>query len=254
MPRGTQAYSKADLHLHTSRGDGMAGVIELLDYTESSTDLDLIAITDHDQLEPGLEAQEAHARRGGYHFDVVAGVEITTLQGHLLALGLQQPVASFRPLSATLDAVHKQGGLCLIPHPLSWLTRSVGRRSIERVLAQRSDGLWFDGIELSNQSPAGRQMDAKIRLLNRRYNLPVGGGSDAHYLQVMGTAWTAFEGDGWEGLRSSLKARTTWAERGRAPTLADLGMRQIVHQTWRGLWATPRQVARAPLVWARARK
>jgi predicted metal-dependent phosphoesterase TrpH len=254
MPRGKQPYSKADLHLHTSRGDGMAGIAELLEYTESSTDLDLIAVTDHDQLEPGLEAREAHARRGGYHFDVIAGVEITTLQGHLLALGLQQPVPSFRPLTATIDAVHKQGGLCLIPHPMSWLTRSIGRRSIEQVLARGSDGLWFEGVELSNQSPAGRQMDAKVRLLNERYNLPIGGGSDAHYLQVMGSAWTAFPGEGWCGLRSSLEARTTWAERGPAPTLSELGLGQILHQSWRGLWATPRQVVRAPLRWARAHK
>jgi predicted metal-dependent phosphoesterase TrpH len=254
MPRGKQAYSKADLHLHTSRGDGMAEIVQLLEHTEANTDLDLIAVTDHDQLEPALEARDLHARRGGYHFEVVTGVEITTLQGHLLALGIERPVPSFRSLTATIDAVHKQDGLCLIPHPLSWLTRSVGRRSIERVLARRPDGLWFDGIELSNQSPAGRQMDAKIRRLNQRYNLPIGGGSDAHYLQVMGTAWTSFTGDGLSGLRASLESGTTWAERGPAPTLADLGLQQILHQTWRGLWATPRQVARAPLAWARARR
>lgn len=254
MPRGPQDYSKADLHLHTSRGDGMAGIIELLEYTESSTDLDLIAVTDHDQLEPGLEAQETLARRGGYHFDVMAGVEITTLQGHLLALGLERPVPSFRSLPATLDAVHKQNGLCLIPHPMSWLTRSIGRRSIERVLARRTDGLWFDGIEQSNQSPAGRQMDAKVHLLNQRYGLPIAGGSDAHYLRVMGTAWTAFKGEGLAGFRTALTGSATWAERRPAPSLAELGFHQVLRQTWRGLWATPRQVARAPLVWARARR
>jgi predicted metal-dependent phosphoesterase TrpH len=255
MPRGQHDYGKADLHLHTARGDGMASIVELLDYTEEHTDLDLIAVTDHDQLEPGLEAREEHSRRGGYHFEVIAGVEITTLQGHLLALGLERPVPSFRPLSSTLDAVHKQGGLCLIPHPMSWLTRSIGRRSIERVLARGSEGLWFDGLELSNQSPAGRQMDAKARRLNKeRYGLAIAGGSDAHYLPVVGTAWTAFPGEGLAGLRAALTARATWAERGPAPTLADLGLRQIIRQSWRGLWATPRQVARAPLAWARARR
>lgn len=254
MPRGQQVYSKADLHLHTSRGDGMAGIVELLDYTESNTDLDLIAVTDHDQLEPGIEAREEHARRGGYHFDVVAGIEVTTLQGHLLALAIENPVPSFRSLTATLDAVHKQGGLCLIPHPLSWLTRSIGRRSIEAVLARQADGLWFDGIEQSNQSPAGRQMDAKVRILNQRYRLPIAGGSDAHYLPVMGTAWTAYEGDGLSGFRAALGSGATWAERRAAPRLVDLGLHQVARQTWRGLWATPRQVARAPLKWARARR
>jgi len=254
MPRGRQSYSKADLHLHTARGDGMAGIVEVLEYTEEHTDLDLIAVTDHDQLEPGLEAREAHSRRGGYDFDVIAGVEITTLQGHLLALGLERPVPSFRSLHSTLDAVHKQDGLCLIPHPMSWLTRSIGRRSIETVLARRSDGFWFDGIEQSNQSPAGRQMDAKVRRLNAQYGLPIAGGSDAHYLTVMGTAWTAFPAEGLAGFKTALAAGATWAERGPAPNLADLGLGQVLRQSWRGLWATPRQVARAPLIWARARR
>jgi predicted metal-dependent phosphoesterase TrpH len=243
MTRGQRDYSKADLHLHTARGDGMASVEELLDHVESGTDLDLIAVTDHDQLEPGIEAREAHARRGGYHFAVITGVEITTIEGHLLALGLETPVASFRPLTTTIDAIHRQGGLCLIPHPMSWLTRSIGRHGIERVLRRRADGLWFDGIELSNQSPAGRVTERAVRRLNNgRFGLPVAGGSDAHYLPVVGTGFTAFPGRGVAGLRVALAAGATWAERGAQPSLAELGYGQVLRQTWRGLWATPRRV------------
>jgi predicted metal-dependent phosphoesterase TrpH len=254
MPRGDRTYSKADLHLHTSRGDGMAGVVELLEYVEQETDLDLIAVTDHDQLDAALEARDAHSRRGGYHFEVITGSEVTTLEGHLLALDIEQPVPSFRPLATTLDAVHRQGGLCLVPHPMSWLTRSIGRHGIERVLARRADGLWFDGIELSNQSPAGRQAVAKLRRLDpAHFGLSVGGGSDAHYLKVIGTSCTAFPGDGVVALKGALAAGTTWAECGRVPRLAELGYGQVACQCWRGLWATPRRVARAPMTWARKR-
>ncbi len=49
---------KADLHLHTALGDGMAEIPELLTYVEEETDLSLIAITEHDDLRdvgrPGL--------------------------------------------------------------------------------------------------------------------------------------------------------------------------------------------------------
>jgi predicted metal-dependent phosphoesterase TrpH len=233
----------------------MADIRELLDYVEEQTDLDLIALTDHDQLESSLEAREQHARSGGYHFEVLTGTEITTIEGHLLALGIENPVPSFRSLAATLDAVHRQGGLCLIPHPMSWLTRSIGRHGIERVLARRSAGLWFDGIELSNQSPAGRMFEQKVRRINdERFGLSIAGGSDAHYLKVLGTAWTAFRGEGVAGLRSSLEAGTTWAERASPPRLSELGYGQVLRQSWRGLWATPRRVAVAPMRWVQGRR
>jgi len=247
MARAQRDYSKADLHLHTARGDGMATIEELLDHVEAGTDLDLIAVTDHDQLDAGLEARDLHARHGGYHFDVITGVEITTIEGHLLALGLETPVPSFRGLTATIDSVHRQGGLCVIPHPMSWLTRSLGRHGIERVLSRKADGLWFDGIELSNQSPAGRIIEHRVRRLNNaQFGLSVAGGSDAHYLQVVGTAFTGFLGHGLLDLRTALATGTTWAYRGPQPDLAELGYGQVLRQTWRGLWATPRRVLADP--------
>ena len=40
----------------------MATVPELLDYVEHHTDLDVIAVTEHDTLRAGEEARELHAR------------------------------------------------------------------------------------------------------------------------------------------------------------------------------------------------
>ena len=37
---------KADLHIHTARGDGMADLPELLDHVQQNTDLTVIAITE----------------------------------------------------------------------------------------------------------------------------------------------------------------------------------------------------------------
>jgi predicted metal-dependent phosphoesterase TrpH len=245
MEDATRSYGKADLHLHTSLGDGMASVAELLEYVEYRTDLALIAVTDHDQLDAGLLARELHAQHAGYRFEVVAGMEVTTIEGHLLALGIEQPVPSFRSLTATMDAVHHQGGLCVIPHPMSWLTRSIGRHGIERVLGRRADGLWFDGVELSNQSPAARVVNERARRLNReRFHLPSAGGSDAHYLATVGTSYTAYPGRTFADLRAALAAGTSWSESSAAPSLGEIGYGQVMRQMWRGLWATPRQIAR----------
>jgi predicted metal-dependent phosphoesterase TrpH len=239
----------ADLHLHTSFGDGLPTPEELLEYVESQTALDVIAVTEHDSIEAALRVRELHARRGGYRFEVVTGIEVTTLAGHLLALFVEEPVPSLRPLARTLDAIHKQGGLAVIPHPLSPLTRSLGRRAIERIHGLRADGLWFDGIELTNPSPAGRLTAARARAQNEsRWQLPAIGGSDAHYLPVIGCSHTLFLGHTAEDLRAAIRAGTTSAGAGRHPSLREIGASAIARQSWRALWATPRQVVGRPVL------
>ena len=62
----------ADLHIHTSLGDGMADIPELLAYVEERTNLSVIAITEHDGLQAAFAAREAWAR-GRYRFELIVG-------------------------------------------------------------------------------------------------------------------------------------------------------------------------------------
>lgn len=194
---------KADLHVHTSWGDGTATVRQILDRAARETDLDVIAITDHDDLRAAWEAQDLIA---DYHLDVIPGMEITTLQGHLLALFLEHPIKMLRPLEWTIRAVHDQGGVCIAPHPLSWLTRSLSERAVRRVYAE------LDGIEVVNPSLAGQVTAAKVQALNQaELHLAETGGSDAHHLEGVGAAFTEFEGTTAEDFRRALLARQTRA-------------------------------------------
>ena len=84
----------------------------------------MIALTEHDSLEVALRAREAWAR-SRYRFDFVPGVEVTTLEGHLIALYLERPIPSLKRVEETIDAVHAQGGVCFVPTP-RLLTRSIG--------------------------------------------------------------------------------------------------------------------------------
>ena len=128
-------FGQADLQLHTAHGDGMAGAREVLDRVQSHTDLDVVAVTDHDDVAGALEARAVHAR-GDYGFEFVPGIEVTTRSGHLLALWVDVPIRSFRSLAETVRAIHRAGGLAVVPHPFSYLTRSIGQRALQRVLAE----------------------------------------------------------------------------------------------------------------------
>ncbi len=55
-PRGGGTRGKADMHLHTLWSDGTAAVAESLDWVEEATDLDLIAITDHERIDGAQRA------------------------------------------------------------------------------------------------------------------------------------------------------------------------------------------------------
>jgi len=202
---------KADLHIHSARGDGMATVSQILEYVEHETDLDLIAITDHDDIRGGLEARELAAQRN-YRFDVLAGLEITTLEGHLLAYNVHTPFRMMRPLDATLRKIHEQGGFCVVPHPMSWLTRSIGLNGLRRILAHPDPQVYFDGIEIINPSIAGRVTHQKTRRLNRaEFRLPETAGSDSHTLSLVGTAYTQFPGHTADDYRQALEASATKA-------------------------------------------
>ncbi len=228
-----KGMGKADLHIHTALSDGMATPEEILRYVEEKTDLDVIAIVDHDSLEGALRTREAWAR-GRYRFQVVMGMEVTAIEGHLLALFIEEPVPALRPALEVIEAVHRQGGLVVVPHPLSWLTRSLGRRDIERLLP------YLHALETANASLGARPGQRRAQELNRRlYRLAEVGGSDAHFLQAIGSAYTLFPGATAEDLRQAILARRTQGVNGRHPTVWELGLVQVVRQSWRGLRATP---------------
>ena len=235
--------AKADLHTHTRESDGMASVEQLLEYVEAQTDLSVIAVTDHEDAFGGQRAREIAAQRG-FRAEVVVGAEVTTLQGHLLALFIEEAPRSFRSIERTLEAIHSQGGLAIIPHPMSWLTRSLSRRTIERIHARAEPGITFDAIELANPSPAGKATRAKALVLNRRWQLPPAGGSDAHHLLHTATGWTEFPGESAADLRLAILAGTTSAHMSRYPALREVGYGKTALGLAWGYAATPRKMLR----------
>jgi predicted metal-dependent phosphoesterase TrpH len=220
----------------------MASVSQVLEYIEHRTDLDVVAITDHEDAGGGLLARDLAARRG-YRFEVIPGAEVTTLQGHVVGLFLERTPPSFRRVESTLEMIHDQGGLAVAPHPLSWLTRSLSTRTLDRLAM--ADGPRLDAIELANPSPAAmRTRDRAIRLNEERWRLPAIGASDAHHLPHVGTGWTEFAGDTAEDLREALRTGATVAAMGPYPGLREIGVRRVaVGLAW-GYSATPRKMLR----------
>lgn len=210
--RGPGQRGKADMHLHTLYSDGTAEVRAMLDHVERETDLDLIAITDHERIDGALRAREMVAA-GGYSFEVVVGEEITTRRGHLLALFLEERVPALRPITETLERIHDQGGLAIAAHPMAPLTPSLGRRTLLELHHDPDPRHHLDAIEILNPSAAGRARRLARHHLNQDVlHLPEVGNSDAHVLEHVGTGWTWFPGWTAEHYRRAVLDRATQAD------------------------------------------
>ena len=240
------ALGKADLHVHTDVGDGMMSIEELLAHAEYFADLDCIAITDHDELRSSHRARDL-AVQHNLRVQIIPGMEVTTRDGHLLALFLESPVPSLRPLTDTLEAVSRQGGISVVPHPMSWLTHSVGQSVLDRVAAA---SLPLHGLEIANPTYAGKVTERRALERNRAsYHWPETGGSDAHFLRFVGLAYTLFPGHNTSELRASLEAGTSQGRLVAPMRPSQVGTRALLRQQFRALVVQPIRLFRrlAPL-------
>lgn len=227
---------KGDLQLHSDLGDGLSPPEAIVEAAERAG-LDVIALTDHDDIRGSFQARDEASRRSS-RLEVVTGMEVTTRSGHVLALWIEDEVPMLRPLAETILAIHELGGVAVVPHPLSYLTFSVGEGAL-RSLALHSDARAFiDGIEVRNPSYAGRVREKRAAWLNERVlRVAETGSSDAHHASLVGTAWTEFEGSGAAELREAIRLRRTRGA-GRPWTLGE-HLDGAVRQQWRALLRDP---------------
>ena len=203
---------KADLQLHSDFGDGLHSPAEILAAAESAR-LDVVALTDHDDIRGAFTLRELALRRGS-PVEVVTGIEVTTRSGHLLALFVEDEIPMLRPLAETVATIHRAGGLAVVPHPLSYLTFSVGERALRDLAASGDPEVLVDGIGLHNPSYAGR-VRARRAALAQRARAPHRGDDSS--------ARTTPGSSGPPGRSSPAAARpsSAWRSRRRRPPRAD---------------------------------
>jgi predicted metal-dependent phosphoesterase TrpH len=204
---GTQAraYNRADIHMHTNLGDGWASPARII-AEATRRRLTLIAVTDHDHLEGAKRVEELLLQQGNSSLQMITGVEVSTRQGHLLGLFVKKAPRAMRSVEESIEAIKEQGGLVIVPHPLGRLVPSLSRAKINALLEK---GYAIDGIETYNPTPANASMRATVRTANQEWKLAETGGSDAHFWQHIGAAYTLFPGTTPDNLRQAIVERTT---------------------------------------------
>ena len=134
--------------------------------------LDGIAVTNHDYFRPETLVSQA----------CIPGIEISTTKGHLLVVGPDPPTRTEHGVLSPEEAValaHDHNCAAIIAHPF--------RNSLLR----ESDAP-FDAVEINGKHPEYRQ---RIEALADDRNLPLVGGSDAHFPFEVGRVSTRLDVD-----------------------------------------------------------
>lgn len=201
----------ADLHIHTIHSrDGACPVPVVLRHASENAGLDVIAITDHNRLAGALEALDLAPN---YGLEVIPGCEVTTAEGHLLALFIHRLVPPGLSLVESVRRVGDQGGLCIVPHPLSLGAKSLSARTIVRALSYPDVRQVLVGIEVFNARLIHRFNNHRASKLAQKLPLARVGNSDAHVRRTIGQGATEFAGKSAADLRRALCSRTTRVHR-----------------------------------------
>lgn len=236
----------ADLHIHTTYSwDGLSDVRAVLKQAAHHCFLDVIAITDHDEIRGALEALEYAPQ---YGIEVVPGIEVSTREGHLLVLFVTQSVPANLSLLETLQCVANLGGIAIAAHPMMRNEYSLSAESIHRAVAHPEARQILVGIETYNGGLVFNQSNKAARLLARKLDLSAVGNSDAHLVSMIANGITAFEGKTCQDLRRALIAGKTRAIRQREFGLRGFLMRWLpAYLLRRAGWVLSNPIPAAPL-------
>lgn len=170
---------RLDLHIHSSFSDGRDGVEEILKAAFDGG-LDGIAITDHDTLEGSIEAERIVQERD-LDLLIIPGVEVSTSDGHLLALGVRELPPSRQSPDETIEFVRRRGGIAIVSHPYHLF-----RHSMYRIPD-------CDAVEVYNSKYIFGIANLWAKRMAERRGLPMVAGSDAHMAGTVGLGVTVVE-------------------------------------------------------------
>lgn len=189
-----------DLQVHTCASPCSNMTPEEVVEATSRADLDGIAITDHDTVENIDRVSELAPP----DLNVISGIEVTTTEGHLLGLGVDEPIPRAKPREV-VSAIHDQGGLAVLSHPFDTF-REYFDSNLE-LLASMADG-----VEVINSRCLRTSFNCRAQEFAEQNGLTPTGGSDAHFGVEVGRAVTVADGPVLEAIR---EGETTAVGRGR---------------------------------------
>jgi predicted metal-dependent phosphoesterase TrpH len=193
---------KLDIHIHSSHSnDGSVSPKEILRYAKK-IGLQGIAVADHNDLSGSLKLAKDFS--DAKDFVVIPAMEVSSSEGHIIALGIGETVPRDLSPKETIEKVTDLGGLAVASHPYRFWS-GLGPENV------RSAG--FEAIEVIN-SRSLKKENRRSHALAKELGCGRTGGSDSHSLEHIGKAYTVFDNPTWdvEGILEEIRGGRTKGE------------------------------------------
>jgi len=167
-----------DLHVHTTYSSDSLITPKDLIYYAKKRGLNAIAVTDHNYLEGAYKiAKETD-------FLIVPGMEVSSADGHIVALNVRELIPRGFSAPETVARIHKAGGIAIACHPYVFFKGCL----------KENVGNTFDAVEVINSRafPFNRSV-RKAEETAKRLGLSRVAGTDSHYGPQIGCAYTVVD-------------------------------------------------------------
>jgi predicted metal-dependent phosphoesterase TrpH len=172
---------RIDIHVHSSySSDGTASPEEILRHAKK-LGLHGVAITDHNEIKGSLKLWKEN--KGREDFAVLPGMEVSSTEGHILAMGITEPVPRDLTPGETINKIRELGGVAIASHPYRFWS-GLGEETVREAK--------FEVIEVTN-SRSLKKENIKANKLAEELGCGKTGGSDCHSLKHLGNAYTEFQ-------------------------------------------------------------
>ena len=175
---------RIDLHCHSLASHDCLTPLEAFPDRCRARGVKVQAITDHDQIW-GAQKLKKMVEEEGSDLTVIVGEEVTTSEGEIIGLFLQEHIKPGGSPEETVAQIKAQGGLVLLPHGFDPLKRARLQPGAHRRIADD-----VDIVEVFNARISRPRYNQAARTWASERGLPMSGGSDAHTVKDLGSAWS----------------------------------------------------------------
>ncbi|HID24977.1 MAG TPA: PHP domain-containing protein [Thermoplasmata archaeon] len=193
---------KLDLHIHSCYSEDANGTPKEIIKTLQKRGLHGMSITDHNTIKGSLAALKVKPK----DFIVVPGVEISTLEGHILALGVKEDIPRGLTVVETVEIILDAGGVPVVPHLFRKMSGIKGR-NLQLIKNTVSAIEVFNGCSLP-------KTNIKVSKIAQQLRLGGTGGSDTHDPFYAGYGYTTIDVSdiNVDSLIGEIEKKRTWGE------------------------------------------
>jgi predicted metal-dependent phosphoesterase TrpH len=193
---------KLDLHIHSQYSEDGTGTPKEIINILRKKGLNGMAITDHNSIKGGLNALKIAPK----DFIVIPGVEISTSDGHIIALNVKNDIPRGLSVEETVDRIIDLGGTPIVPHLF---------RNMSGIKAENLRKIYknIHAIEVFNACSLPKT-NLKTAKIAKKFNLGGIGGSDSHTPEYAGFAYTTVEKNeiNLDSVLTEIEKKKTWGE------------------------------------------